>query len=253
MNRPNWFNRLFTIYGLLWIVYVLFLMVLMPHTAWTFGQFQQDKGEYNPLAWMLAFSVESVIAVFTHKLAEFLTATKKRKGLAAFLRWLNGYSLGLIMVLIISSIANLAYAVQFAGTLSVFTEWGLSKGVYEFVFGAMLPFVSLVFALVLSQMSDDEHEDDPRLTEAKSQVIELRRQLRESEQVRKSTEQERDKAIERFGTVTDIAKIFLLDNKKERIAAIYQRWPALPNSAIEIMTEASAGHVSEVIKEIRKN
>lgn len=243
----NNITRIFSTHTLLWIVYILFLGVLMPHTAWTFGQFQQDKSQYNPMAWMLAFAVECVIAVFTHKLSEFLTAKRKAKGWAAVLsKWLNGYSIGLAMVLIISSIANLAYAVQFAGTLSVFAAWGIPAEVYEFAFGAMLPFVSLVFALVLSQMADDEKEVDPALQEAKQQLTDIRSQLRESERARKLAE-------DRFGTVTDIAKIFVTENKKERIAAIYQRWPSLSSSAIEIMADASPAHVSEVLKDLRKN
>jgi len=239
-------KNIFSTYALLWVVYILFLAVLMPHTAWTFGQFQQDKTTYNPLSWMLAFAVECVIAVFTHKLSEFLTAKRKAKGWAVFSKWVNGYSVGLAMVLIISSIANLAYAVQFAGNLAVFAAWGIPAEVYEFAFGAMLPFVSLVFALVLSKMADDEREVDPAIQEAKQQVTELRSQLRESERGRKLAE-------DRFGTVTDIAKIFVTENKKERIAAIYQRWPSLSSSAIEIMAEASPAHVSEVLKELRKN
>jgi hypothetical protein len=240
-------NRVFSIYGLLWLVYILFLGVLMPHTAWTFGQFQQNKSEYNPLAWMLAFAVESVIAVFTHKLAEYLSSQRKKKGFTALLeKWVNGYSIGLVMVLIISSIANLAYAVQFAGSLVVFTDWGIPVQVYEFTFGAMLPFVSLVFALVLSKMADDEQEVDPILDEAKKALSEVRSQLRESERGRKLAE-------ERFGTVTDIAKMFVGENKRERIIAMYQRWPSLPHTAIAQMTEASPAHVSEVLKEFSKN
>mgnify|MGYP001412424831 FL=1 len=172
-------KKLFSVYHLMWLVYVLFLGVLMPHTAWTFSQFQQDKTSL--IAWMLAFAVECVIAAFTHKLSEYLSATKRAKGWQALYRWLNGYSVGLFMVLLISSIANLAYAVQFAGTLTVFTEWGISRMVYEFAFGAMLPFVSLVFALVLSQMADAEVDEDPAVTEAKGQVVTLRQSLRESE------------------------------------------------------------------------
>jgi len=250
----NSLRRIFSIYGLLWLVYILFLGVLMPHTAWTFGQFQQDKSEYNPMAWMLAFAVESVIAVFTHKLAEYLSSKRKKQGWRAGLeRWMNGYSIGLVMVLIISSIANLAYAVQFAGNLSVFTEWGIPREIYEFTFGAMLPFVSLVFALVLSKMADDEADDDPALVEAKKQVAELRLQARENERARKEAEAARTKAEERFGTVADIAQMFLLDDKKQRIIAVYERWPNLQHAAIAQLTDASPAHVSGVLKSFSKN
>lgn len=255
MKLENFTNikRMFSVYNLLWVVYFLFLGVLMPHTAWTFGQFQEDKSGTNPLAWMLAFSVELVIAVFTHKLAEYLSSRRRAKGWAILSKWVNGYSVGLFMVLVISSIANLAYAVQFSGDLAVFDRWKIPAEVYEFTFGAMLPFVSLVFALVLSKMADDEQDEDPKLSEAKNQVLELRQKLRESEQVRKTAEQERDKAIERFGTLTDIAAIFVQETKKERIAAIYRRWPSLNNSAIETLADASPAQVSEVVKELRKN
>ena len=241
-------SKLFRVYTLLWVVYALFLMVLMPHTAWTFSQFQQLKETGNPLAWMLAFSVECVIAIFTHKLSEFISITRKRKGWAAVGRYVNGYSVGLVMVIIISSFANLAYAVQFAGSLTVFTEWGVPKGIYEFMFGAMLPFVSLVFALVLSNMADDETVADPELVKANEQNTELRRLLRESERAKAASEQARLLAESRFGTVTDLAKIFLMENKKDKIVAIHQTWPGLPNSSIAIIAEASPAHVSEVVK-----
>jgi hypothetical protein len=240
-------KRYLTTYNLLWLVYILFLAVLMPHTAWAFAQFQSDKTMTNPMPWMLAFSVEAVIAAFTHKLAEHLTAKRKLKGVRANLaKWVNGYSVGLVMVLTISSISNLAYTVQFAGDLAVFTEWGISVGVYEFAFGAMLPFVSLVFALVLSQMAESEAETDPALTEANNALREVRLQLRESERARKIAE-------DRLNTVLDIAKMFAGDNKKERIVAISQRWPNLPNVAVAVLSESSPTHVSEVLKEFSKN
>lgn len=246
-------RKAFSVYNLVWLVYVLFLAVLMPHTAWTFSQFQEVKAD-NPLAWMLAFSVECVIAAFTHKFSEYLTATKKKKDWLSLLgRWVNGYSVGLFMVLVISSIANLAYAVEFAGTLAVFAEWGIPKQVYEFAFGAMLPFVSLVFALVLSNMAETEAEADPALEEAKKVIAELRQASRESERLRKQAEQEKAQAVERFGTVADIAKMFLLDDKKQRIIEVYKRWPNLNNSAIAQLTEASPSHVTEVIKEFSRN
>jgi hypothetical protein len=243
------FRKFFTVYRLMWLVYVIFLGVLAPHTAWTFSQFQETK-DGNPMAWMLAISVELVIAVFTHKLSEHLTATRKAKGTAAVLRWLNGYSVGLTMVLLISSIANLAYAVEFAGSLAVFVEWGINRMVYEFAFGAMLPFVSLVFALVLSQMAEGETDEDPALAEAKKQIAELRQVNRESERQRKEAEAARKVAEERFGMVTDIASMFLLEDKTQRIRAIYGKWNNLPNSAIAIMADAAPSTVSEVIKSI---
>jgi hypothetical protein len=150
------------------------------------------------------------------------------------------------MVLIISSISNLAYTVEFAGELAVFGAWGIGVGVYEFAFGAMLPFVSLVFALVLSQMAESEAETDPALTEANKALHDVRSALRESERARKIAE-------ERLNTTVDMAKIFTSENKRERILAISQRWPNLPNVAIAQLSESSPTHVSEVLKEFSKN
>lgn len=250
----NDFKKLFNSYNLLRLVYIVFLIVLMPHTAWGFAQFQEDKTTANLLAWMLAFSVESVVYVFTHKLAEKLTRTRRAKGFwNQYHRWANGYSIGLSVVLFISSIANFAYTVQFAGALTVFGEWGIPKGLYEFAFGAMLPFVSLVFALVLSQMADAETEANPELEAAKVAIVDLRRQLGETKRAAQDSEQARIKAVERFETVTDIANIFLSDSKTERIKGIHSRWSGLPQSSIVILADSSPAQVSEVIKNFSKN
>ena len=103
-----------------------------------------------------------------------------------------------------------------------------------------------VFALVLSQMAESEAESDPALLETNKALQDVRSQLRDSERARKIAE-------ERLNTTVDMAKIFTSTNKRERIEAIYRKWPNLPNTAIAQLAESSPAHVSEVVKEFSKN
>jgi hypothetical protein len=249
----NQLKKVFSVYGLLWAIYISFLAVLLPHTAWTFSQFQKDPNAPQP--WLLAFAFETVIAAVTHKLAERITKTPKRLSeRQKFVhRYLNGYSAVLVASLLISSLTNLAYTVQFAPVLDVFASWGISVKVYEFAFGAALPFLSFGFALILSDMTDAELEADPALTQANENLREVRRQLREAEQARTQAEQGRKKAEERFEAAGDLMKAFMADDKKARVIAIHQQWPELPNNAIAIMADSSPAHVSETLKAFSKN
>jgi len=176
-------KKTFSVYGILWLVYIAFLAVLLPHTAWTFQQFQQDKT--GPLGWLLAVAFEITIAAVTHKLAEHITSTPKKYDIwqKFFYRFVNGYSAVLVVALVISSLTNLAYAVEFAGDLAVFARWGIPQSVYEFAFGAVLPFLSLGFALILSDMAETEQEDDPRLTAANETIRQLREAQRAAEKL----------------------------------------------------------------------
>lgn len=183
---------------ILWAVFISILLVLLPHTAWMFRQFEPSDsirliGEFDAadlLSYIAAFAFESAIAVLIHKLSKHIEAMKKGKS-----RWekfsysyLNPFAAGLYFATAISMLANLAHAVQFGTSVAIFSQWGIPSWVYSVAFGGILPIVSLTFARVLSNVTDDEDAPNPELETAKATIQDLRRKFAESEQHRKSAE-----------------------------------------------------------------
>lgn len=236
--------KFLTINRILWTVYLCLLGVLLPHTAWTFQIFEPQNGDgsISLVAWTAAFAFEASIAAFTHKLSLHIEHTPKRlSSWSKFqYRYLNAFSIGLAASILVSSMANLAHAVEFGRPMAIFTAWNVSFGIYAFAFGAVLPLVSLVFARVLSNVIESEGEDDPALMEAKTAAADLRRQLRESEARVKNAEA-------RFASTGALLVKLGSDDKRERILAAHQLWDKLPGSAIAIISEASPSYVSEVL------
>lgn len=235
--------------AILWIVYLFLLAVLLPHTAWAFQKFEPVGAGYliegiSITSWAAAFAFESAIAALTHKLSKHIEQTPKRIGrLAKFsFRYLNAYSVGLVISLGISSLANLAHAVQFGGDMKIFADWGIPFGVYAFSFGAILPMISLTFARVLSNVVESDSSEDPAVIELREQLANLRKQLRDSEQGRTQAEA-------RFAALGDVFIKLTSPDKRERIIAIYRRWPGLTGAAIALLADSSAPYVSEVLKE----
>ena len=244
--------KFITVNRILWVIYISLLAVLLPHTAWAFQNFEpmSEAGQGSIVAWTAAFAFEAAIAALTHKLTAHIEKTPKRlTDWAKFkYRYLNSYSLGLVAAIIVSSMANLAHAVEFGREMAIFAKWHIPFAVYALAFGAVLPLVSLVFARVLSNVVEDETEDDPALVEAKTTITELRRQLRESESGRKAAEDAR-KAIEaRIASSEGILLKLVSDDKRERILAARQLWPQLPGVSVAIIAGASASYVSEILK-----
>ncbi|HZU87406.1 MAG TPA: hypothetical protein VFF78_07975 [Anaerolineaceae bacterium] len=229
---------------IIWAIYISLLAVLLPHTAWLFMRFEDPStGVWaQVVAWAAAFAFEASIATLTHRLARHIETTPKRfTGRRKFAyRYLNAYSLGLVISLAISALANLAHAVEFGQDLTIFARWGIPQQVYQFGFGAVLPFVSLLFARVLSNVSEAEAEEDPEVTTLRSQLVDVRSQLRTSEK-------ERGQAQERLGAVGDLFTKLFAPAKRERIMAAHEQWPELPAAAIAIMCDSSASYVSEVL------
>jgi septal ring factor EnvC (AmiA/AmiB activator) len=54
------------------------------------------------------------------------------------------------------------------------------RNLYPLALGAALPVVSLIFASALSNISEEEHGEDPALVDARAQKAELAKQLRET-------------------------------------------------------------------------
>jgi len=244
--------KLFSVNRILWAVYLSLLGVLLPHTAWAFHNFEpeNESGKISLVAWTAAFAFEASIAALMHKLSGHIDRTPRRLSPWAKFqyRYLNAYSLGLLAAIIVSSLANLAHAVEFGRPLAIFAEWKISFDVYAFAFGAVLPLVSLVFARVLSNVVETETVDDPELVQAKKTIVDLRRQLRGSEAQAREAEEARKQVEARYvsGDRT-LMKIVSVD-KRERILAAHRLWPRLPGAALATIAEASPSYVSEVLK-----
>jgi multisubunit Na+/H+ antiporter MnhC subunit len=257
----------------LWAVFLSLLAVLLPHTAWAFRKFEPSGEDAFTLfeigtltitnsdlvSYVAAFAFEAAIAVLVHKLSEHITNTprsiKSKKDnwtplRIAFYHYVNPISFALMIVTIVSALANLAHAVEYGQTLRIMEQWGISLKVYTFAFGAILPVLSLTFARVLSDVTEDEAEESPELTKAKQSEIDLRRQLRESELRLKAAEERARTAEEKFGAMGDLAKHLFAEDKRQRIVFVRQTWPELKNSAIAVITQTSESHVSETLKQI---
>lgn len=249
----------FTTY-VLWTVFIALLLVVWPHTAWAFRQFEPKESTvfFNGFTWadlisyVVAFAFEASIAVLVHKLSKRIEDTPKRMKVwyekLAF-QYVNPISFGLLIATVVSGLANLAHAVQFGVPLKIFTAWGISSDVYSFAFGGILPLVSLTFANVLSNVVDDEEAPNPELTAANETIRNLHKQLRDSEGKAKQTEERARLAEERFNAIGDLVKMLFGEDKRQRIVAAHKQWPELPGSAIAIITGSSAAYVSETLKE----
>lgn len=243
--------RKITTSHLLWIVYFSLLAVLTPHTAWLFMQFEPPNAIGTAAAWAGALAFEAAIAVLTHKLAKHIEVTPRRlSNLTRFrYRYVNAYSFGLLISVLVSALANLAHSVQFGQQLMIFTAWGIAPQVYQFAFGGVLPVVSLLFARVLSNVSETESGEDPALSEAQKAVTDLRRQLRETEHHLTQTEARAKAAEQRYQTVGDLFSQLFADEKRQRILAAAATWPQLSASAVAVIAGASPSYVSEVLSQ----
>lgn len=256
--------------ALLWLIYVFLLAVLLPHTAWAFRAFEPNNGwviyekftSADAVSYVAALAFEAAIAVLTHKLSKHIEQTvkeaKRLQGWPKFQRqYMNAFSLGLVIATVVSSLANLAHAVQFAQPLEIFSRWGVPSQVYVVAFGGILPVVSLLFARVLSNVNESEADEDPALIEAKATITDLRRQIRESEgrikqaeAARLAAEDRAGLAAARFDAAGDIMRWLVDDTleKRARILAIHQWKPKLPGNSIAVLVDAAPSYVSEVLK-----
>lgn len=241
----NWASRI------LWTVYLALLAVLLPHTAWAFSRFEPPTRWGTVTAWAAAFAFEAAIAALTHKLAKHIESVRGSKSRFKR-RYLNAYSAGLLVAVVVSALANLAHSVEFGQPLVIFAVWGVPFGLYSVAFGGILPLTSLIFARVLSNVMDTESTEvapNPELERAKTTVADLRRELKETEARAKDAELRANQAEQRFGAAGDLFVRLFADEKRQRILAAAERWPALPLAAIAVIAESSPSYVSEVLKE----
>ena len=251
----------------LWLVYFALLAVLLPHTAWAFGQFEPETSAFfgvrvSAVAWLAAIAFEASIAVLTHKLAQHIESVPNRKDTRRRFteRYLNAYSLGLVTAVVVSALANLAHAVEFGRPMALTNGRSWLFGVYVVVFGAVLPFVSLLFARVLSNVVEAEEAPNPDSVAANRTIGDLRSQLKAANQRFADTEakfaaqlqaanQRTADAEARFAAAGDLMRLISAD-KRERILTIRQQWPELPQKSIAVMAEASPSYVSEILAEV---
>jgi hypothetical protein len=224
--------------ALLWIIYLALLGVLLPHTAWAFGQFEPEGWAW--LGWVAAVAFEGAIAAFTWRLKQAIEATPRHRD--RWLRWrrryANVYSGGLVVAIGVSSAANWAHAEEFGRSMAVFARYSVPALVYSVAFGAILPLCSLLFARILAEVRDTEDEPNEAFGQIRRELAEVRRALRESEARR--TEAER---AARF--MLELAA----EDKARRILAVRERWPELPQAAIATIAGASPSYVSDVLRQ----
>ena len=229
----------------LWVIYISLLAVVLPHTEWAFRQFEPGA-QTSVVSWAAAFAFEAAIAALTHKLSKHIELTPKRSaGWAKFkFRYLNSYSLGLLFSLGISTMANLAHAVEFGGQMLIFAKWTIPFGMYAVAFGAVLPVVSYTFASVLSNAVESDETEDPATVELRQMNAALRRNLHEAENLRKQAEA-------RFSAMGDVYVKLASSDKRERILAVAERWPTMTGSNIALLCDSSPAYVSEVLNQVK--
>lgn len=224
----------------LWAIYFCLLVVLLPHTAWAFGQFEPPGFAW--LGWVAAFAFEGAIAALTWRLKQRIEQVPNSRAWRVRFtrRYLNMYGLGLLVAIGVSSLANWSHAVEFGFTFAAFGDYGLPPLLYSLTFGAILPICSLLFAHILADTTGTEQIEDERITQANNAIRELRREVREAEQRAALAEQ-------RFEAIGDLAIILTAEDKQARIRATRQRWPELPAASVAYIADASRSYTSEVL------
>ena len=222
---------------LLWAIYLALLGVLLPHTAWAFGQFEPDGTA--GLGWIAALAFEGAIAAFTWRLKELIENTPNHKDAWKRFRkrYLNIYALGLLVAIGVSSLANWAHSVEYGQAFTVFETYRIPPLLYTVAFGAILPACSLLFARILADVQDNEQEVNAEIVELKRVNIELRRELKAAET--------------RLVRAEDAARLLLeltAEDKAQRILAASNQWPNLSQVALAQIAGASPSYVSQVLK-----
>ena len=261
---------------LFWAVFIAFLLVLWPQAAWTIGQFQDQTGSQwsimgvkaSPLAWFLAGVIEATIAIVTHRLNQHWLEMPRRYKADDMARkrfsyrWLNPYSMALIVAMLVSALANFTHVVEFTNTgMKIFKLQPWSMAIYQVTFGLALPGVSFVFARVLSTMQETEQEDDPAFVKAKADLKEANSAIRSLQETIRQTEQQYSVAIRdtekrleesehRYRAVGDVIRwLFGKDEQlKERIRGIRATFPNLSQNGIAQLIGCSVSTVNDALQ-----
>lgn len=250
---------------LLWAIYIALLVVLLPHTAWTFSQFEDlAPGALGVqwgkvIAWVAAFAFEAAIAVFTHKLTDHNSSCPRySSGNVAWrtfsYKYLNPFSVALTLALAYSALANFTHAVEFGQPLAAFGGWSLAPMFYSVTFGATLPACSLVFALVLSSAVESAEVPNAELAKARDKLTAVRGELRDAKEGLAESEASLDQAKSElaqakaaFAEANTLGGRLFSTEKKQRILFAFERWPGISRSVIAELTDSSGAYVSEVL------
>ena len=214
-------------------LFILILAVLLPHTAWWFEQFEPDTATW--VMWAAAVAFEGAVYAFTEKLADRIGAVSSRVKWHKRLRiqYFHPYSLGLLLVTLVSIMANRSHAIVFGNASPVFDILNMSVEQGSLWAGAVLPVCSLLFAWVLSQENLTEHEQDERLIIANKKIREQNKTIQEL-----NAKAQAANAYAFLGSV----------DKTEVILGVRSVWPGLNQAAVAEISGASKSHVSTTLK-----
>lgn len=231
-------------YKILWGAFLFLLVVLLPHTAWYFGQAEDTRvymiGGYavqlgKVTAWAAAAAFESAVAIFTHLLAKHIEAVKVR-GLTwwqkVWKQYGNVYTVALGAALLVSISANYKHAFVF------------SQDVYVAITtGGILPVCSFLFARALANRTESEHEPDEVDRETNIKLKEANRRVRElSEDVRRLSDE-----LNKMG---DYRTVFDVNaDAAERIRRAVVLWPEVSQNALSQVLNISKSYVNDVVRQ----
>lgn len=230
-------------HGILWGAFLFLLVVLLPHTAWYFGQ-AEDPAVYMVLgyaialgkltSWAAAAAFESAVAIFTHLLAKHIETVRVRGTWweKAWKQYGNVYTVALGAALLVSISANYQHAFTF------------SQDIYVAVTtGGILPVCSFLFARALANRTESEQEPDEADKEANIKLKEANKRVRELEgSVRKLTEE--------VNTMGDYRTIFDPNaDASERIKLAVVRWPEVSQNALAQVLNVSKSYVNDVVRQ----
>lgn len=262
-------KNIFSIKNFLWVVYIGVLVVVTPHTQWMFAQLEPP--ELPGLSWVIAVVVEAAIFGLTHRLVHHITARRltafnferqrmKAGRLSKYFTWwpvfayryLNIYSFGLALFVLLSGVANLTHAVEYGRPPKIVDEWGIPFGFYTLAFGAVLPVMNLVFAAVLAQIDDAKQQADPELEKANSEKREAERRAKEAERRLEDTERLLLESEQRYHAIGDVV-VYLFGTDRalpERVRYVKKTFPQLSQHGISQILSCSVSTVNEALKEV---
>lgn len=276
----------------LWGVYISLLMVLYPHTVWAFSVFEPATTGGIITSRGAAFAFEAIVAVLVHKLADHWAIVSRKKfkaqteGELAWLKfshkYLNAYVLGLVAALVVSVAANTAHAVQYGDdqSLRIVSEWGVPFWIYTTIFGAMLPFCSILFAKVLSDANDLDNLFNDGVQDADTIIKEMQTKFTHLQTkftaMKTKYEQEivayqqkidssshavnadKQRVAEMEQTINQLKQQvnslgayskLLSDDAATRVNTAKQLWPELSNRALASVCDCSPTYVGRVLGE----
>lgn len=263
-------NKYFTFKNFLWLVYGSILVVIAPHTKWMFAQLEPSDNDW--VAWVAAAGFEATIFVVTHLLVAHIERRKagtfnfEKQRLAPWqqgwpmfrYRWLNVYTLLLLIACLISAGANLSHAVEYAQPLKIVTDWGVPAGVLTVAFGGILPLVNLLFAAVVADLDDAEDQPDPAVEKAKAETREAKAETKEARAAQKVAEQRAATAEQllleseqRYRAIGDVVRFLFGTNEPlhERIRYTRKTFPQLSQNGISQILGCSVSTVNEALKD----